>query len=53
VLAIYCQLAKILFFPLFFPFSCLIFEWIVCLIMGAHIFFVTLPKSAVNLFLPR
>ncbi len=27
VLAIFCQLAKILFPPLFFPFLCLIFEW--------------------------
>ncbi len=29
VLASYCQLAKILLPPLFFPFSCLIFEWII------------------------
>jgi hypothetical protein len=36
VLAIYRQIAEILIPPLFFPFSCLIFEWIFCSILGAH-----------------
>jgi hypothetical protein len=48
VLASYRQLAKILFPPLFFPFLCLIFEWIVCSFLGVHDFFVTQPKSAVK-----
>ncbi len=38
VLASYRQLAEILFPPLFFPFACLIFEWIVCSFLGAHDF---------------
>jgi hypothetical protein len=48
VLAVYNQLAKNLFLTLFFPFSCLMFQWIVCSILGTHIFFVKQPKSAIK-----
>jgi hypothetical protein len=41
-------IAKGLFTPHFFSFSFLIFEWIVCSILGAHYFFVTQPKSAIE-----